>query len=49
MLTIKDKEITLSSKLSKYININNVYVFSKLVTSKKTIDKYNVLAEKHDF
>lgn len=44
-IRLKEKHVYLTQRLSKYINITNLYIFSKIIHSKRTNDRYAQLCE----
>jgi len=48
-IRLKDKEVHLTERLTKYINITNLFLFYQIVYSKRVIDWLTVLTKKYDF
>lgn len=46
---MKDRQVFVSERLSKYLNMTNLYVFSKIVAAKKTTERYKQDCEKFNF
>jgi hypothetical protein len=46
---LKDKEIYITYKLVDYINPTNLFVFSKIVYSKRVVEKHKAMADKFNF
>lgn len=44
-IKMKEKQIYTTQRLSKYINMVNAYVFSKIVHSKRIVERYRQVCE----
>ena len=46
-IRLKEKEVLVTERMSKYLNMSNLFVFAKLVHNKKQLEKNRDLCEKY--